>query len=276
MVSRLFEGLYIGIATDGIAILRREGWRPCRTSVLASVAAPIADERDARSALTEALRIGNARHAPATVIVSDALSRCFTFSYPGSAAATHEALVTAATAQFPILYRDVPEAWQISCAAVSLHLAVANALPRWLGDTLQAVARRHGIQLLQVTPQFMACWHRWQDALRAGAWFGTVAGEQITLAATIGTAIGDLWSMPFAAALWSDLPGSVTQLRRGAVRRDLPFPSLVQVCGPRMGGRSGDTCNGLDFQWLEPQGPRRDDGVEESDAHYLARCGLDA
>jgi hypothetical protein len=228
-LSKLGRALRIGIAPDGLALVRTSVWRHERALLLGQVRAGGPDPQSVATALAMLLGEHETAGMPVTVVLSDELVRLWQVAPPAAAARMAD-LEGAAALRFQSLFGGLSAGWKIQADwnAVSPFLAAAVPVP--LLDTLAATARGHRFHLIEVVPQFVAALNQYRKLRRSGAWFGLVHGSVLSVAAYDGgqlAAVRTATIPPGADRDW--LEGHVA---REALRVGLGRPERLQVCGP--------------------------------------------
>jgi hypothetical protein len=80
-----------------------------------------------------------------------------------------------------------------------------------------------------VQPHFVTAWNRWQGALKAGAWFGQVHDNLLTLAVLDGKRLNAVRALPVPRG--ADQYWLAQTLKREALLAGLDAPQLLQLCG---------------------------------------------
>ena len=228
MRRRFGQSLRLGLAADGLALLRVGGWPRAGAEVLATApveaGAPDALENGLRALLGEA----NPRGWPLTVVLADDLARLWQVT-PPQAASRMADLEAAAALRFQSLFGASAAGWKISADWHAARPFLAAALPLPLLATLSQCAAEQRLPLVEIVPQFVAALNGWRKRRRAGAWFGRVEGSVLTLAAfeqgapaSVRTAV----IPPTADASWLD-----AHVAREALLVGVAPPQLLQLCG---------------------------------------------
>lgn len=222
--------LRIGLSSTGIALVRTSGWLRTRTDLLADVqihaddASMLADQLSAQ--LDRMLTDARCSRLPVSIVLAHDLVRVFIVTPPRNATCLQDCMATAAM-RFQSLYGESPAAWQIEGDWRANRPFLACGMPQTLRTALLQVAATHKLNLVQLVPQFVAAWNRWNHALKPGAWFGVSDANRLTLAAMDATGICAIWSAALPAA-----ERLQEFIHREALRLDLPAPQKLQLSGP--------------------------------------------
>ena len=230
MRSRIGQGLRLGVARGGFALLRTSRWRGAPATLLAEHAlAPGAElgpdaVRQAMRALFDGAGLAG---WPLSVVLADDLVRMWHVTPP--AASTRLAdLEAAAALRFQLLYGESAAAWQVSAGWDPDRPFLAAAIPRALLAALGDGAAAHKLPLVEAMPQFVAAFNRWSGAHRPGAWFGVVHDKVLTLGACEGGALAAVRAE--AVPEGADASWLAAHLAREALRLNLPAPGRLQLC----------------------------------------------
>ncbi|MGK5079771.1 hypothetical protein [Janthinobacterium sp. HLX7-2] len=268
------QGLRLGVAAGSVSLWRTSRWRAPAWTLLAEQAyAPQADldlHGDFAAlgqALEQLLPLGEHAAWPMSVVLDDALVRLWQVDMPQGA--TRPADIEAAAAlRFQSLYGDAPGLWQ-SSRAWDERAPFFCAVPRALLAQLSRVAAERKLALIFIVPQFVRHWNRWQGALKAGAWFGQLQAQTLTLGVVRDGGLRAIRALPVppgAGHAWLE-----QTLAREALLQGVPAPMLLQLCGT------------LPPDWLAPRAEGKvvcsafaPPGVEGglSPAALLARSGV--
>lgn len=233
MRRRFGQSLRLGVAADGLALLRVSGWPRAGAEVLATL--PV--EEGAPDALAKGLRAlleeVTPRGWPLTVVLADELVRLWQVTPPPGAARFSD-LQAACALRHQSLFGAAPLAWRISADWSATRPFLAAAAPEALLALLETLARQHRFHLVEVTPQFVAALNAWRRAHRAGAWFGLVHGGVLSLAAHEGSALAAVRTAvipPGADRDWLE-----AHVAREALRVGVGRPERLQLCGAAPAG----------------------------------------
>lgn len=233
MLRRIGHSLRLGIAADGLALLRVAGWPRAGAEVLALQ--PV--EAGAPDALAIGLRAlladGLPRGWPVSVVLADELVRLWQVPPPKGAARMGD-LQAAAALRYQALFGAMPHDWRISADWDAAHPFLASAAPEPLLGLLEGLAREHRLHLVEVTPQFVAAMNAWRRERRPGAWFGLVHGGVLSLAAYEGRALAAVRTalIPDGA----DRDWLEAHVAREALRVGVGRPERLQLCGAAPAG----------------------------------------
>jgi hypothetical protein len=228
-LSKLGRALRIGIAPDGLALVRTSLWRHERALLLGQVRAGGPDPQSVATALAMLLGEHETAGWPVTVVLSDELVRLWQVTPPGAATRMAD-LEGAAALRFQALFGGLATGWKIQADWNASSPFLAAAVPMPLLDALGAAARTHRFHLVEIVPQFVAALNQYRKLRRPGAWFGVVHGAVLSVAAYDGrqlAAVRTATIPPGADRDW--LEGHVA---REALRVGLGRPERLQVCGP--------------------------------------------
>jgi hypothetical protein len=183
MRRRLAQALRLGVAADGLALVKVSRWHDRKLAVLAEQRL---DPADGDEALARGLRrlLADAPPAgwPLTVVLSDELARMWQVTPPAAASRMAD-LEAAAALRFQSLFGAPAAGWKISADWDAARPFLAAAVPLPLLARLQQGAAEHRFHLVEIVPQFVAALNGWRKLRRPGAWFGLVQGAVLTLAA---------------------------------------------------------------------------------------------
>jgi len=182
MRRRFGQSLRLGIAVDGLALLRVSGWPRAGAEVLA--VQPV--EEGAPDALANGLRAllqeSDIRGWPLSVVLADDLVRLWQVPPPQGASRMSD-LRAAAALRYQALFGAAPTEWRISADWDAARPFLAAAAPEALLALLETLAVEARFHLVEVAPQFVAALNGWRRARRRGAWFGLVHGGVLARAA---------------------------------------------------------------------------------------------
>ena len=133
----------------------------------------------------------------------------------------------AAALRFQTLYGEAPAAWQIAAGYDAVQPFLAAALPRQLLALLVQAGASRELNVVEVVPQFVAGWNRWRAHLKAGAWYGLVQNNVLT--------VGALEQGALRAVRAAQIGGGADWLEqhvaREALRLGLAAPQRLQISG---------------------------------------------
>lgn len=232
MPRRFGQSLRLGIAADGLALLRMSGLVTQSAEVLAvqpvEAGAPDALANGLRALLGEQAPRGLAKGGPISVVLADELVHLWQVPPPSGAARPGD-LQAAAAFRFQGLFGVPAHEWRISADWHATRPFLAAAVPAGLMELLEGLAREHRFTLVEVVPQLVAAMNAWRRLRRPGAWFGLVHGGVLSLAAYEGMALAAVRTalIPDGADRdWLEAHVAREALRVGAER-----PERVQLCG---------------------------------------------
>lgn len=180
MRRRFNESLRIGVSSQSVALVAARGTsgltvlgeQRCADASLDTICATV------RALLSDAPCEG----WPATVVIDDQLARIWQVAPPQGSSRLAD-LEGAAAMRFQVLYGEPPVAWQIAAGYDAVQPFMAAALPRQLLALLAQAGATRELKVVEVVPQFVAGWNRWRAQLKAGAWYGLVQDNVLTLGA---------------------------------------------------------------------------------------------
>lgn len=224
----LGQSLRIGIAPDGLALVRTSVWPHERAQLLGQVRCGGADAASIGVALAMLLGEHASAGRAVTVVLSDELVRLWQVTPPAGASRMAD-LQGAAALRFQALF-GASAGWKINADWHAARPFLAAALPQALLDVLAAAARTHRFHLVEIVPQFVAALNQHRRERRPGAWFGLVHGGVLSVAAFEGKTLAAVRTTLVPSGADRDwLEGHVA---REALRVGLGRPERLQVCGP--------------------------------------------
>jgi hypothetical protein len=224
------SAVHIGLSKRGIAVMRT-GWRR-DPALLAehplneSEATPERVALQLHAILNETACIG----MPATIVLADEWVRLFMATPPHNAGGLQDCWAAAAM-RFQALYGDLSDGWQLEADWDARHPFLACAIPKGLLDALRMVARESALQLISVAPHYIAAWNKWHDVLQAGAWFGAVNDNLLTLGMIDRTRLFGVRMTALPAGAGNDLRWLTAHLGREALKMNFSVPTHIQLCG---------------------------------------------
>lgn len=227
------RALRLGIAPDGLALVRTSAWRHERALLLGQVRAGGADPAAIGVALSVLLGEHEVGGMTMSVVLSDDLVRLWQVAPPQGATRLAD-LEGAAALRFQALFGTSAGSgaagWRICADWDAAHPFLAAAVPQALLDQLAQAAATHGFVLVEVVPQFVAALNQYRKLRRPNAWFGVVHGGVLSVAAYDGRQLAAVRTAPIPAGADRDwLEGHVA---REALRVGLGRPERLQICGP--------------------------------------------
>ena len=228
MRRKFGQSLRLGVAADGLALLRVSVWPRAKVEPLALQ--PVeAGAPDALAAGLRALLAGaDVRGWPLTVVLADELVRLWQVPPPPGATRLGD-LQAAAALRHQHLFGAPPLEWRVSADWDAAHPFLAAAAPEALLALLELLAREHRVHLVEVAPQFVMAMNAWRRARRPGAWFGLVHGGVLSIAAYEGSslvAVRTALIPPAADRDWLE-----AHVAREALRVGVGRPERLQLCG---------------------------------------------
>jgi len=226
---RLGRSLRLGIAPDGLALVRTSMWPHERAQLLGQVRCGGADPASIGVALAMLLGEHASAGQAVTVVLSDELVRLWQVTPPAGASRMAD-LQGAAALRFQALFGAAPGRWKIGADWDAARPFLASAVPQALLDTLAAAARTYRFHLVEIVPQFVAALNQHRKARRPGAWFGLVHGGVLSVAAFDGKLLAAVRTtlIPDGA----DRDWLESHVAREALRVGLGRPERLQVSGP--------------------------------------------
>lgn len=233
----LGQALRIGVARDGVALLRSSRWRGAALTLLAEracappmVGAGAAHGMDFTAlaqALEQVLAGADCAGWPLSVVLDDELARLWQVAPPQGAARPAD-LRAAAAMRFQNLYGEPLDGWKM-VAEWHPRVPFFGALPLALLEVLERAAAAHGLCIVGVVPHFVDAWNRWQGALKPDAWFGVLHGSVLSIGARAEGCLRAVRTLPVphgAEHYWLN-----QMLAREALLLELAPPAQLQVCG---------------------------------------------
>ena len=224
MRRRFNESLRIGVSSESVALVAARGKhglmvlgeQRCPDASLDTICATV------RALLSDAACTG----WPATLVIDDQLARIWQVAPPKGSSRLAD-LEGAAALRFQTLYGEVPAAWQIAAGYDAVQPFMAAALPRQLLALLAQAGATRELKIVEVVPQFVAGWNRWRTHLKAGAWYGLVQNDVLT--------IGALEQGALRAVRAAQIGGGADWLKqhvaREALRLGLSAPARLLISG---------------------------------------------
>jgi hypothetical protein len=226
------QSLRIDIAPHAVSVQQVSRWAASGTVLAAQTIAPSADHPF--DAIANALRalLGelDVKGWPASFVLADELTRMWRVTPPPGAARMAD-LEAAAGLRFQSLYGEAPSTWQLCADWSATQSFFAAAVPRTLLAALGKVAQDCKLTIVAIEPRFVHAWNRSRRGLKAGAWFGHVHDNLLTLAATEvdGKQLRAIRTMPIPHG--ADQYWLTQTLQREALLLDMDAPTLLQVHG---------------------------------------------
>jgi hypothetical protein len=258
------QALRIGLAPDGVALLRT-GWWQRGFEVVGERAWDASGEALGQQ-LRQLFQDAPAAGWPVAVVLSDELVRMWQVTPPAAASRIAD-LEAAAGLRFQSLFGAPAALWKISADWDTAAPFLAAAAPVALLAQLEQAAREHRFHLVEVVPQFVAAMNQWRKLRKPGAWFGMVQGGVLTLAAYEGARLAAVRVATVPAGADRDWLDHL--VAREALRVGLERPERLQLCGPAPAGWSSHPGQPrFACSLLDPVRPDR-----WSDLALLARSG---
>lgn len=222
----------VGLAPNGIALLKTSGLLRPQTTVIAECALSIAQSISPEAVATQLRNLlTNAKCAnlPVSIVVADQWARMFMVNPPQNSGSLQDCEAAAAM-RFQQLYGESLDRWQLRADWQTQHAFLACAFPTTLLTALQQIAHDYKLMLLSIAPQFIATWNQWRNHLKADAWFGLVYENSLTLAAIDQQRICAVRMATLPESGW-DAQWLTAHLTREVMLLNLPSPKQVQLCG---------------------------------------------
>jgi hypothetical protein len=223
--------LQIGLAPDGIVLLKTRGLLRRKTTLVAQCALDASSIEAASTQLRGMLADAKCTNLPVSIVVADQWSRTFMVNPPQNADSMQDCKAAAAM-RFQQLYGEPPGNWELRADWQVQHAFLACALPSALMTALQKIAREFRLTLLSVVPQFIATWNQCRNSMKPGAWFGLVQNNLLTLAPIDQNRLCAIRSAALPPGAWQDAKWLTAHLTREAMLLNVPMPKQVQLCGP--------------------------------------------
>lgn len=208
----------------------------------------------------------------ATIILADEWVRLLMVTPPQNAARLQDCRAAAAM-RFQALYDEPAANWRIDADWHATQPFLACAIRRPLLTALEELARRHRLRLIGITPQFVAVWNCWRHTLQAGAWFGVVQNNLLTLGAIDQGRLCAVRVTALPANVWQDQQWLPAHLAHESLRLNMAVPDQLHLCGGFPGQWSTRTIGALRCTRLEARLPIPDYDPSAAGA-VLARSGL--
>lgn len=225
---RLGQSLRLGVAADGLALLRVRGWPRGQAEVLDLRAV----EAGAPDALANGLRalLGEVqpRGWPVSIVLADELVRLWQVPPPPGATRLSD-LQAACALRHQHLFGAPPRDWRLSADWDAARPFLAAAAPEALMALLESLAREHRFHLVEVAPQFVAALNAWRRERRPGAWFGLVHGGVLSIAAYEGRSLVAVRTAVIPEG--ADRDWLEAHVAREALRVGTKRPERLQLCG---------------------------------------------
>ncbi|MRW93058.1 hypothetical protein GJ699_23955 [Duganella sp. FT80W] len=234
------QSLRIDIAPHAVSVQLASRWSLGRRAASAAEGSVLAAQTIAPSADHPFDAIANALRAllgeldvkgwPVSFLLADELTRMWRVTPPPGAARMAD-LEAAAGLRFQSLYGEPPTTWQLSADWSATQSFFTAAVPRILLAALGKVAQDCKLTIVAIEPRFVHAWNRSRRGLKAGAWFGHVHDNLLTLAATEtgGKQLRAIRAMPIPHG--ADQHWLTQTLQREALLLDMEAPALLQVHG---------------------------------------------
>jgi len=237
------QSLQLGIACDGLSLLRSPARRGAHPELLAQAVLPAADgdgsaPTPSAALLAETLDtllapIASAhRRWPLHLVLDDRLARLWQVTPPAGLSlwSGPADLHSMAAMRLQQLHSENPAEWQIAADWQARRPFVAAALPRATLAALRAVSERHVLWLASIRPHLLAVWDGSQRQRRSGMWLGLVHDGRLGLGlAQHGRLHHVRWQ---ALPTQADAGWLARTLAREALMQSLPVPPGLLLSGP--------------------------------------------
>lgn len=275
MLKSLGTSLRIGIARKGITLLRIQGWRQPRLSVLADL--PLQEShtddhpellQQLRTALDQAQCIG----FKTSIVMADDWVRYF-MATPARNAMRLDDCKAAADMRFHTLFGESTAAWRLEADWDAHRPFPVCAAPRWLLDGIERIAAERKLIVINVAPHFIAAWNQWGVDMGYDAWFGVAHRAHLTLGIVQHGRLSAMRTAVIPEGADADPIWLNGHVMREALRLGLAAPAQVQVCGDAAArwcedGQASPVCRRADeplHKLITPSG---------SSGMHLAMAGL--
>jgi hypothetical protein len=266
MRKRFGQSLRIGVAPDGLALVKTSRWGGPKVEVLAELALANPGVEAIGAGLRQLLSDAGCAHWPARVVLADELTRLWQVVPPQGSARLSD-LEGAAALRFHALFGESAAGWKMSAGWSASRPFLAAALPRPLLAALEQAGAEQHLALVEIVPQFVAGWNRWHGAVKAGAWFGQLRAGVLTLGAVDGGALQAVRAVALPEGAGLEWLGQ--HVAREALRLNLTAPGRLQLAGAAPAAWNNSTAGPLACVLLEGE-----PGAKSSGAVQLAVTGI--
>jgi hypothetical protein len=225
------QSLRIGVAPHALALVVTSRFGKGAPQVISELALGGAGQSgfDAiGAAMRQLLQDAGCAKWSATLVLADELARIWQVAPPAGAARLAD-LEGAAAVRFQSLYGEPASSWKLAGGWDTAKPFIACALPRQLLAVLGAAAAEQQVTLVEIVPQFVAGWNQWRDQLKAGAWYGLVQHNVLTLGAVEGGQVRAVRASALPEGAGIDWLAQ--HVAREALRLNLPVPERLQLSG---------------------------------------------
>jgi hypothetical protein len=270
---KLAASLHIGLTRNSVALLRSDGWPHQHRSVLADLHLDTNSPQQLVDGLSGVLAGTGCTNLHTTVVLGNELTRLFMVTPPLNTERLRDCHA-AAEMRFLALYGEpVQDYWTIVADWDACTPFLACAMPTSLLDALKQVSSQYRLKLVGIFPQFIADWNCWQQKMQAGAWFGSIHEDILSLGAIDRQRLVDVHHRPIPQLAHLDQQWLLKQLSRTALRLALQVPKKIQLCGNVPGEWLTQSNDALVCTRLEPVS-HATDHADESATIALARTGV--
>lgn len=192
------------------------------------------DEHATISGMTEVLRAMldemRCRRALTTVTLCDAWCRLFVVTPPANALHRRDC-DAALSMRFHDLFGDAQDTWIIQADWQLDAPFLCAAMPRALHAALLEIGAQYQLRYTGITPQSIAAWNRWHKQVQKGDWFGVVCEDRLTVISTNIHQLSATFYQRLSQQNRHDDEWLIAYVSREALRRNLPLPARIVLCG---------------------------------------------
>ena len=275
MLNRWGTSLRIGIAKTGITLLRIQGWRQPRLSVLADLPlqeSHMDDNPELLQQLRAALDQAPCAGLKASIVIADDWARYF-MATPARNAMRLSDCKAVAEMRFHTLFDESSAAWRLEADWDACHPFPVCAAPRWLLEGVESIAAERKLIVMNILPHFIAAWNQWGVDVGPDAWFGVSHRANLTLGIFQHGRLSAMRTAMIPEGADADPAWLSGHVAREALRLGLPAPAQVRVCGDASApwfedDHASPVCRRADAQLHQLITPSGSSGV------HLAMAGL--
>lgn len=275
MLKRLgfpIDALRIGLSKTSVSLLRSTGILRRRNDVVGQQLFSSLSVSEIETELRILLNNTQFRNIPTTVILSDDWVRLFVVTPPGNATRLQDCSA-AADMRFQTLYGESMDDWNLAADWNESKPFLACAIPNLLLSMLNKVATEYSLRLIEMTPQFIASWNRWQVKIQPSIWFGSYHDTSLTLALTTKQGLCAIRTTTVPHEGLSNKQWLSDHVRREALRLNLVESPKILLSGQFPQSWKDDIDGSIVCQQLDPS-TLDSHGANLSPALSLARCGM--